>query len=116
MIRRLEAKPVADLHRLRHAQHQFSALVTRDRADRPPAVVRLCARDVLTPRPAAVHPTGEAATEDLDERLDFGLRWRRGFAARHAVQKLSVRARDRGDVFRLLLAALDLEAPDARLG
>src|SRR6185312_13816497 len=47
---------------------------------------------------------------------DFGLRWRGGFSTRHAVQKLPVSARDRGDVLRLLLAALDLEAPDARVG
>ncbi len=58
-------------------------------------------------------PAGEAAAEDLHERL-YLLRLRRCCVARgDAREELAVAARHGRDVLRLLLATLDLEAGDA---
>src|SRR6185503_4899399 len=115
-FRRLEAESIADFDRRAHVDDQFAALVTDDRAQYDAAIVRLRSRDVVTPVAAAVHPAGEAAAEDLHERLDFLVARTKRFAALDVIQELAIGFCNGRDVFGLLLPPLHLETAHARLG
>ena len=54
--------------------------------------------------------------KNLHERLDLGRLRIDRLPSREPVEKRAIAARHRGDVFGLLLPALDLEAADARVG
>ena len=70
VLGRLEAESVADLQsatRRRRSARRARTPTTVPSSDA--AIVGLRARDVVAPRAAAVHAAGEAAAEDLHERL-----------------------------------------------
>ena len=99
-----------------HLDDELAPLVRDDDAQLAAAVVRMRARDVLSPVAASVHATREAAAVDLRERLDIGGRRCRTIASGEAVEKGPIAMRHRCDVLGTLLAAFDLEARDAGAG
>src|SRR5689334_4280513 len=90
--------------------------MSSDHAELAAAVVGMLARDVRAAGATAVHAAGESAAVDLHERLDR-FRARRGaVAGREAIEEAAIAAGHGRDVLGALLAPLDLEASDARVG
>ena len=117
LIRRFEAESVADCNR--RATRRRSIRRARTPTTSPSIdalIVRLRARDVVAPIATAVHAAGEAAAEDLHERLDFFDGRRRACRPSRRDRETRDSLRDRRDVLRLLLASFDLETADARVG
>lgn len=115
-VRGLEAKSIADFDWRRDVDDQLAALPGHDGAEHGAAIVRLRPCDVEPTRATAVHPAGEAAAEDLHERLHLVLSRRRERPLLHPVEEIAVRLGDGRHVLRLLLPALDLETHDAGVG
>ena len=61
-----DVKPIAGTDWGAHIDEELSTFVTDDDAERDAAIVGLGPSDVVPSGPAAVHPSSEAATEDLD--------------------------------------------------
>ena len=115
--RRLETETVPDRDGMRYVDDEIIPLAADDVANEQAFVVRLRARDVVAPVPPAVHTASVAAAKDLHQRLDsFQRRRPTGLAALDGIKPATIGFGDRRDVLGLLLAALDLQTPDAELG
>ena len=112
----LEPETVALSDRCAHLDEQFTVHEARDHTEFYAPIVGLRSRDVLTSLAPAVHATGEAAREDLDQRLHFFEGRRHEGASCDLREELAVSLGDRGNELRLLLPPFDLQASDPRLG
>src|SRR6185436_15557579 len=107
---------VARFDRLGYRDDQLTLFDADHMAEDRTTVVGSVPGDVFTPRPAAVHPAGEAAGEDLHQRLHLGGRGRVPVARCQTVEEFPVPMSHGRNVFRLFLAALNLERMDAGVG
>src|SRR6185437_6854341 len=111
-----ECDSVASLDSRGNVDDYFACIDFHDRAELDATVVRLVARYVVATRAPLVHSRREAATEDLNEILDFLHGRRGGITFADTREKIAVAARDRRYVLGPLLAPFYLEATHAGVG